>query len=66
VPRPEDLDLAEFDGFSDDTMKELLAVKSSEWKTELEGQSKFFETLQPDMPAQLLAEHDKVAKRFAS
>jgi phosphoenolpyruvate carboxykinase (GTP) len=65
VPRPADLDLEELDGVSDDTMKELLAVKSPEWKTELEGQSKFFETLQPDMPARLLAEHEKVAKGFA-
>jgi phosphoenolpyruvate carboxykinase (GTP) len=65
VPRPADLDLEELDGVSDDTMKELLAVKSPEWKTEREGQSKFFETLQPDMPARLLAEHEKVAKRFA-
>ncbi len=65
VPRPADLDLEELDGVSDDTLKELLAVKSPEWKTELEGQSKFFETLQPDMPARLLAEHEKVAKRFA-
>ena len=64
VPRPADLDLEELDGVSDDTMKELLAVKSPEWKTELEGQSKFFETLQPDMPARLLAEHEKVEKRF--
>jgi phosphoenolpyruvate carboxykinase (GTP) len=64
VPGPEDLDRDELDGVTEDTMKELLAVKSSEWKTELEGQSKFFETLEPDMPARLLAEHDNVAKRF--
>ena len=64
VPRHADLDREELDGVTEDAMKELLAVKSSEWKTELEGQSKFFQTLEPDMPAQLLAEHDNVAKRF--
>jgi GTP-dependent phosphoenolpyruvate carboxykinase len=43
----------------------LLSVKSDEWKTELEGQQKFFETLQPDIPEALLTEREKVAKRFA-
>jgi phosphoenolpyruvate carboxykinase (GTP) len=65
IPRSADLDLDEIDGVSQDQLGELLAVKRDEWKAELEGQSKFFETLQPDMPARLLAEHQKVAKRFA-
>ena len=64
LPRPGDLDLAELEGVSEETMKELLAVKGGEWTTELEGSAKFFETLQPDLPAELLAERDKVAKRF--
>ena len=64
LPRPGDLDLAELDGVSEETMKELLAVKAVEWTTELEGSAKFFETLQPDLPPELLAERDKVAKRF--
>jgi GTP-dependent phosphoenolpyruvate carboxykinase len=46
-------------------LKELLSVKPHEWKTELEGQKKFFETLQPDLPEALLAEREKVAQRFA-
>jgi phosphoenolpyruvate carboxykinase (GTP) len=65
VPRPQDLDLDEIDGVSQEQLAELLAVKPDEWKTELEGQSKFFETLKPDMPERLLAEREKVAKRFA-
>ena len=64
VPRPDDLDLDELDGVSKEQIGELLAVKPDEWKTELEGQSKFFETLKPDMPERLLAEREKVAKRF--
>jgi len=66
VPRPDDLDLDELDGVSKEQIAELLAVKPEEWKTELEGQAKFFETLKPDMPERLLAEHEKVARRFSS
>jgi len=40
-------------------------VKPDKWRTEIEGQKKFFETLQPDMPEALLAELEKVAQRFA-
>ena len=65
VPRAEDLDLDELDGVSSEQLKELLSVKAGEWKTELEGQKKFFDTLQPDMPEALLAEHEKVTQRFA-
>jgi phosphoenolpyruvate carboxykinase (GTP) len=64
IPRAEDLDLDELDGVSREQLKELLAVKADEWKTELEGQEKFFETLKPDMPEALLAEREKVAQRF--
>ncbi|HVF72831.1 MAG TPA: phosphoenolpyruvate carboxykinase (GTP) [Chthoniobacterales bacterium] len=65
VPRPEDLDLDELNGVSEEQLSELLAVNSEEWKTELEGQAKFFETLKPDMPERLLREREKVEKRFA-
>jgi len=65
VPRPEDLDLDELDGVLREQMAELLSVKAGEWKTELEGQKAFFETLRPDMPEALLAEHEKVTQRFA-
>ncbi|PZR72600.1 MAG: phosphoenolpyruvate carboxykinase (GTP) [Chthoniobacterales bacterium] len=65
IPREEDLDLDELEGVSSEQIKELLAVKPAEWETELEGQRKFFETLQPDMPEALLAEREKVKQRFA-
>jgi phosphoenolpyruvate carboxykinase (GTP) len=65
VPRAEDLDLDELDGVSREQLTELLSVNAEEWKTELEGQAKFFETLQPDMPEALLAEREKVAQRFS-
>jgi phosphoenolpyruvate carboxykinase (GTP) len=63
IPRPEDFDLAEID-ITRETMRALFSIKPDEWQTELEGQKKFFETLQPDMPEALLAEREKVAKRF--
>jgi phosphoenolpyruvate carboxykinase (GTP) len=66
VPGAEHLDLGELDGVSPEQLEELLSVKADEWKTELEGQERFFETLQPDMPNTLLAERQKVAKRFSS
>ncbi|HKP93133.1 MAG TPA: phosphoenolpyruvate carboxykinase (GTP) [Chthoniobacterales bacterium] len=63
IPRPEDFDLAEMD-ITRETMRELFTIKPDEWKKELEGQAKFFETLKPDMPERLLAEREKVEKRF--
>ena len=66
VPRREDLDLEEMEGFSPATLDQLLAVKPDEWQKELEGQQKFFDTLKPEMPEELIAQHDKVAARFGS
>jgi len=64
VPRPEDLDLEGLADVTPERLKDLLSVKPDEWKTELEGQLKFFETLKPDIPSELLAQRDKVAERF--
>src|SRR5256886_6643070 len=66
IPRRKDLDLDEIDGVSQEQLGELLAVNPAEWKTELEGQAKFFDTLKADMPERLLAEREQVSKRFAS
>jgi phosphoenolpyruvate carboxykinase (GTP) len=65
VPRMEDLDTEGLAGISKETLQELLSVKPDEWKKELETQNEFFATLGPDMPAELTAEHDKTARRFA-
>jgi phosphoenolpyruvate carboxykinase (GTP) len=64
IPWPQDLDLDEIESVSQEQLGELLSVKPGEWKSELEGQAKFFDTLKPDMPERLLAERAKVAKRF--
>ncbi|MDQ6624780.1 MAG: phosphoenolpyruvate carboxykinase (GTP), partial [Verrucomicrobiota bacterium] len=66
VPRWEDLDLEEMESLPADTLAELLSVKPDEWRKELEGQQQFFDTLKPDMPEELIAQHDKVAERFGS
>ncbi len=65
VPRPEDLDLEEMQNVTPEILAELLSVKPDEWRKELEGQRKFFDTLQPDIPDELIAQHDKVAARFS-
>jgi GTP-dependent phosphoenolpyruvate carboxykinase len=52
------------DHIHDSQLGELLSVKPEEWKKELEGQAKFFDTLEPDMPQRLRAEREKIAKRF--
>ena len=65
IPRPDDFDLEELD-ITRDTMRELFSINADEWKKELEGQARFFKTLEPDMPERLLAEQEKVAKRFGS
>jgi phosphoenolpyruvate carboxykinase (GTP) len=65
VPRPEDLDLEGLEGVSPEMMRELLAVKPDEWAKELAGQEKFFESLQPDVPEELLDEHKKLARRLS-
>src|SRR5205814_643443 len=65
IPRPEDFDLAEMD-ITRETMRALFSIKPEEWKKELEGQREFFKTLEPDMPERLLAEREKVARRFGA
>ena len=64
IPRPEDFDLAELD-VSRETMRELFSIKPEEWKKELETQSEFFKTLGQDLPRELIAQHDKLAEKFA-
>ncbi|HXX40785.1 MAG TPA: phosphoenolpyruvate carboxykinase (GTP) [Chthoniobacterales bacterium] len=65
IPRPEDFDLVDLD-VTRETMRALFSIKPDEWKRELEAQQKFFDTLGEYMPRPLIAQHDKVAERFAS
>ena len=64
VPRPEDLDLEELANVSREQINELLAVKPEEWAMELAGQEEFFKTLAPYVPAELLEQQKRVAKRL--
>ena len=65
VPRPEDLDLEGLEGVSPEIMRELLSVNPDEWEKELTGQEKFFESLAPNVPEELLEEHKKLGERLA-
>jgi phosphoenolpyruvate carboxykinase (GTP) len=65
LPRAKDVDLAELDGVSRQQFEKLLSVEPDEWKKELENQGNFFETLQPDLPQELLAQHQKLAERLS-
>src|SRR3954468_1406197 len=64
IPQREDLGLIGADHIHDSQLGELLSVNPEEWKRELEGQKKFFDTLEPDMPERLRAEREKVEQRF--
>jgi len=66
VPRAEDLDLAGIAEVSAETLRELLSVKPDEWKEELASQQKFFSTIEPNLPAQLKEQREKVAQRLDS
>ncbi len=63
VPRTEDLDLEGLD-VPAERMQQLLAVKPEEWARELAGQEEFFQSLAPNVPEELLAEHKKLAERL--
>ena len=65
LPRAKDVDLAELGGVSRQQFEKLLSVEPDEWKKELENQGNFFETLQPDLPQELLAQHKKLAERLS-
>jgi GTP-dependent phosphoenolpyruvate carboxykinase len=45
-------------------MRELFSIKPDDWQRELEGQTKFFDSLGQDMPPELIAQHDKIAEAF--
>jgi phosphoenolpyruvate carboxykinase (GTP) len=64
IPRPEDFDLAELD-VTRETMRALFTIKPDEWRWELEAEQKFFDSLGKDMPRELLAQHDRLAEKFA-
>ncbi len=64
VPRREDLDIAGLEGVSLEQLEELLSVKPEEWQKELAGQEEFFESLKPNVPEELLAQHKRLAERL--
>ena len=65
VPHPDDLDLDELDGVSAEQLNELLSVKPGEWKAELEGQKKFYDSLGGVVPDELQNQREQLSQRLA-
>ena len=66
MPAPRNLDLDELGKCFVGVMRELLAVKPDEWAQELAGQEKFFESLEPNVPEELLEEHERAGQAARS
>jgi phosphoenolpyruvate carboxykinase (GTP) len=65
VPSVQDLDLNELAGVSDEQMEILLAVNPDEWRIELAGQAKFFDSLGGVVPDELLRQRTKLTERLS-
>ncbi len=65
VPRAGDLDLSDFD-ISPDTVDEATAINIDEWKTELESQGSFFDSLGEKMPMALKLQREFLLSRIES
>ncbi len=65
VPRAGDLDLSDFD-ISPETVDEATAINIDEWKTELESQGSFFESLGEKMPKALELQREFLLARIES
>jgi phosphoenolpyruvate carboxykinase (GTP) len=63
LPRPDDLDLAEFD-VPHKSVVELLGIDHEQWQRELAGHQKFFGSLGGVVPQELLEQREKLAGRF--
>jgi len=64
LPGLHDLDLAELD-LDHKSVDELLEIDHEEWKTELAGHKKFFDSLGGVVPDELMKQREEVAARFA-
>ena len=65
VPRPRDLDLNELPGVSAKQMETLLSVNAEEWRDELAGHGKFFDSLSGVVPDELQKQRKKLAERLS-
>jgi phosphoenolpyruvate carboxykinase (GTP) len=61
LPKPGDIDLKGLD-VSSDTLAQLLAVDSEQWRKELASIGEYFAEFGERLPAELHAEHDKVVR----
>ena len=65
VPRARDLDLNELPGVSAKQMETLLSVNPDEWRDELAGHGKFFDSLGGVVPDELQNQRKKLAERLS-
>jgi phosphoenolpyruvate carboxykinase (GTP) len=61
LPEPGDIDVSGLD-VSSDTLAQLLAVDSEQWRKELASIGEYFAEFGERLPAELRAEHDKVVR----
>jgi phosphoenolpyruvate carboxykinase (GTP) len=64
VPGPHDLDLDELD-VEHKSIVEILGIDHEEWRKELAGHKKFFESLGGVVPDELLIQRERLVARFA-
>ena len=62
-PRPEDIDLEGLD-INKETLAGLLSVDKDLWKTEAEGIREFYKKFEDKLPAELMAELEKLEKNL--
>ena len=65
VPRARDLDLNELPSVSAEQMATLLSVNADEWRNELAGHGKFFDSLGGVVPGELQKQREKLAERLS-
>jgi len=65
VPRARDLDLNELPSVSTEQMATLLSVNADEWRNELAGHGKFFDSLGGVVPGELQKQREKLAERLS-
>jgi phosphoenolpyruvate carboxykinase (GTP) len=64
LPNPEDIDLSGLD-ISTETLRQLLAVDSGQWRAEMKHVGEYFESFGDRLPERLRAEHAKVLQALS-
>ena len=65
VPYPDDIDISGLDGFSKETLTDILTVDNAAWKKEAEGIKEFYASIGPKMPKELLDQADALLEKVS-